>query len=301
MDLAELARAAQGPVRPRRGIQRGRRSLNRAPRQRKVRATKPAASDTLAATRELLTFARSAITDVKAKLFPALRAHETEFLQDSALVVEDDFADDLNDIMIEIRANAKRLADERASLVSRSLTGRVDHSHRRRFYKTIEDVIGIDLSLVADESGLTPILKLKTQENVGLITSIADEYLDKVERLVFESVIQGRSSSRSMIEEIVEIGGVTEARARFIARDQTAKLNAAMNRERNQALGIEEYIWRDSDDERVRKGKDGTENGPGSHRAKDGKTYRWDSPPPDTGHPGEDYQCRCTAEPVIVI
>ena len=32
---------------------------------------------------------------------------------------------------------------------------------------------------------------------------------------------------------------------------------------------------------------------------KDGKTFRWDTPPDDTGHPGEDYGCRCTAEPKL--
>lgn len=33
-----------------------------------------------------------------------------------------------------------------------------------------------------------------------------------------------------------------------------------------------------------------------SHAANDGKIFAWDNPPP-TGHPGEDYGCRCTAEP----
>ncbi len=46
------------------------------------------------------------------------------------------------------------------------------------------------------------------------------------------------------------------------------------------------YIWRTRDDEKVRP----------SHAANDGQIYAWDNPPP-TGHPGEDYGCRCTAEP----
>lgn len=46
------------------------------------------------------------------------------------------------------------------------------------------------------------------------------------------------------------------------------------------------YIWRTRDDERVRP----------SHAANNGKIFAWDNPPP-TGHPGEDYGCRCTAEP----
>jgi len=53
-----------------------------------------------------------------------------------------------------------------------------------------------------------------------------------------------------------------------------------------QARPTTHYIWRTRGDEKVRP----------SHAANDGKVFAWDSPPP-TGHPGEDYGCRCTAEP----
>ncbi len=46
------------------------------------------------------------------------------------------------------------------------------------------------------------------------------------------------------------------------------------------------YIWRTQRDGRVRP----------SHQENDGKIFAWDEPPP-TGHPGEDYGCRCWAEP----
>jgi len=46
------------------------------------------------------------------------------------------------------------------------------------------------------------------------------------------------------------------------------------------------YIWRTRGDNKVR----------ASHAANNGKIFAWDNPPP-TGHPGEDYGCRCTAEP----
>ena len=46
------------------------------------------------------------------------------------------------------------------------------------------------------------------------------------------------------------------------------------------------YIWRTSGDEKVRS----------SHAANNGKIFAWDNPP-ETGHPGEDYNCRCWAEP----
>jgi SPP1 gp7 family putative phage head morphogenesis protein len=46
------------------------------------------------------------------------------------------------------------------------------------------------------------------------------------------------------------------------------------------------YIWRTRGDNKVR----------ASHTANNGKLFAWDNPPP-TGHPGEDYNCRCIAEP----
>lgn len=48
------------------------------------------------------------------------------------------------------------------------------------------------------------------------------------------------------------------------------------------------YIWRTAGDSKVRP----------SHAANNGKIFAWDNPPP-TGHPGEDFGCRCTAEPYI--
>lgn len=48
------------------------------------------------------------------------------------------------------------------------------------------------------------------------------------------------------------------------------------------------YIWRTQRDGRVRP----------SHRENEGKIFAWDDPPP-TGHPGEDYGCRCWAEPYV--
>lgn len=47
------------------------------------------------------------------------------------------------------------------------------------------------------------------------------------------------------------------------------------------------YVWRTRGDGRVRP----------SHAANNGKIFAWNNPPP-TGHPGEDYGCRCIAETV---
>ena len=81
---------------------------------------------------------------------------------------------------------------------------------------------------------------------------------------------------------------VSDSRAKLIARDQVAKLNGELTKERQTDLGVTGYIWRTVGDERVRD----------EHADNDGQFFTWDSPP-STGAPGEDIQCRCWAEPVL--
>ena len=54
------------------------------------------------------------------------------------------------------------------------------------------------------------------------------------------------------------------------------------------ALGLLSYVWRSSDDDQVRT----------AHRENDDQVFLW-SQPPFGGHPGQDWNCRCTAEPII--
>jgi SPP1 gp7 family putative phage head morphogenesis protein len=96
-------------------------------------------------------------------------------------------------------------------------------------------------------------------------------------------------------ERIQERLGVVRSRAELIARDQTLKLYGQIQEARQTAAGIEEYTWSTSDDERVRS----------RHQELEGTTQRWDSPPivdRKTGrraHPGNDFQCRCAAIPIL--
>lgn len=55
-----------------------------------------------------------------------------------------------------------------------------------------------------------------------------------------------------------------------------------------EALQLDHYIWRSQDDARVR----------AAHAAYDDHVFAW-SDPPDGGHPGQAWNCRCTAEPII--
>jgi SPP1 gp7 family putative phage head morphogenesis protein len=156
--------------------------------------------------------------------------------------------------------------------------------------KGIKRVVGVDVFFsqpyLADE------IALFTSQNVSLISSIGNEAFRKVETIVYNGLQQGTSfkSIRDEIELLVdpEVGNI-RARANLIARDQVGKLNGQINFLRQNELGFKRYRWQTVGDERVRE----------SHEAKDGNIYSWDEPPADTGHPGEDFQCRCWAEPII--
>lgn len=288
MNLAEIVQARRAIEAPRARIRRSRR--------RRLRAARPAVAETVRLSRRIRSLAEPIRRALEERVFPLLLAEESEFLADSVSpVFTDRLVDELLAELDRIRRDHVDLSEQRARAVSEDMTRRTNEAHRRRFYGAVESVVGIDLAGIVDESNLRDVLALKTHENVGLIRTIPSDYFERIETLLIERVVQGRTPARSLIEELRELGAQTDRRARFIARDQTAKLNAAMNRERNQALGITEYIWRTSKDERVRE----------SHAKRNGKTFRWDDPPAggpaDGGHPGEAINCRCTAEPVITL
>lgn len=288
MDLVEIVRSQRAHARP------GNRQ-RRAIRERKLRASGTAASDILAATRAIRALTAPIQEAVAELIFPLIRRFDGSLTDAAPVAIHDDFAADLEAALNRIRSQHLELSNRRAAVVAESLVARANSRNRERFYASIEAFLGINVAALVDEAGLRPILRLKARENVNLITSIAEDYLGQVETLVFEHVITGRDSSKSMIEALRDLGAKSDRRAKFIARDQTAKLTAALNRERNQALGITEYVWRTVRDERVRE----------SHRKRNGKTFRWDDPPKggpaDGGHPGESINCRCTAEPRIVV
>ena len=131
-------------------------------------------------------------------------------------------------------------------------------------------------------------------DNAALIKDIPQRTLLQIRDLTVESLMSGQTVD-DMQQDIYDIMDermdVTDSRARLIARDQVAKLNGQLTKERQIGIGVDSYIWRTVGDERVRD----------THDMVDGNTYTWDNPPGETdgNHPGEDYQCRCWAETIL--
>ena len=135
-------------------------------------------------------------------------------------------------------------------------------------------------------------------ENVALIKSIPKDTLSEMQGIVSQGFQTGATLT-SIEKEIRNTYHVKRSSAKLLARDQIAKLNGELTKQQQTDAGVEEYIWSDSGDGRVRE----------SHHALNGKRFRWDDPPVVTPpgkpvrrcHPGQDYQCRCVALPVFDI
>ena len=129
-------------------------------------------------------------------------------------------------------------------------------------------------------------------ENVGLIKSIPEKYLQQVEGVVMRSYSAGRDLA-TMVKELKQLYPAASHRAELIARDQSNKANAVVNRARQMELGITEAIWQHS-----HAGKTPRPD----HVAANGKRYKITEGCLISGEyiqPGEEINCRCTSRPVL--
>lgn len=139
----------------------------------------------------------------------------------------------------------------------------------------------------AGHSGVQADILAARDRNIQLIENAHRAYSQQV-----RDVIEDPGTFGMRVEEIQariqERGNVSESRAELIARDQTLKLNSQITATRQMRAGVERYTWSTSQDERVRE----------EHAALEGEVFDWTSPP-EVGHPGQDFQCRCVAIPVV--
>ncbi|MBR8654205.1 minor capsid protein [Achromobacter sp. Marseille-Q0513] len=224
--------------------------------------------------------------DIEAKLMPAVANLQSAYVQDSWGV-------DVQTVVDELLAKwaskpFRKLADRLASNFVRTTLGVIDREQKKSF--------GIDVLQNSPE--IRAAMQAAAIQNANLIQSIPEQYLKSVANSVFTNLRTGLLP-RDVAKQIEEEYGVAQRRARFIARDQSAKINGELTKQRQIDAGYEFFEWMDSDDKRVRS----------SHReiadtdVGYGKgVYRWDDLPKNERgeriQPGSDYQCRCGSRPV---
>lgn len=129
--------------------------------------------------------------------------------------------------------------------------------------------------------------------NTTLIKGLGQKQIEDLNSTLSAANAQGLRHEE-IRDQIKERLGVSESRAKLIARDQTLKYNSSVHTAQAKDAGIAKFRWSTSHDGAVRP----------MHRALDGEIFAYDDPPitnddGDRNLPGEDYQCRCVALPII--
>jgi len=125
----------------------------------------------------------------------------------------------------------------------------IEDFNKRQENRVFKSILGVDP--FRNELYLEPLMDQFTKDNVNLIKTIPNDYFAQIERIVRGGVRSGKSAAQ-IGREIKAKAPTTKKRAAFIARDQTAKFNSDLARQRQKEVGLNYYIWRTVKDRRVR-------------------------------------------------
>jgi len=184
---------------------------------------------------------------------------------------------------------------------AREAAGTVDRFNKDKLNKTYKALVGIDLAM--DDPFITEMLNIFAEDNAELIINISDNVMSGIQTEITRGLRKGTRApqiAQKILGRVKDKEGFksvfakAETRAKLIARDQINKLNGDLNRQRQETVGVKKYIWRTSRDERVRD----------SHQL-EGEIFTWTGTKSESGkskprgglNPGEDFNCRCWAEP----
>ena len=184
-------------------------------------------------------------------------------------------------------AAERDLPDEmRAAIAERHVN--LEKHHRDKSISTFRTALGVDITPFLTQPEVAEWMGRKIDENVALIRTIQPRFHEAIAADITSQLMEtpfDQAALRDVLKRKYKSAGYN---LRRITRDQTNKMVGQLTEMRQGQLGIPKYRWSTSGDERVRP----------THRFNDGKIFEWAKPPP-TGHPGWDFQCRCTAAPIF--
>ena len=230
--------------------------------------------------------------DIAKEVMPLVRQLAPEYTQD-AVATTDAWSDLISNAMSFLFS---KWQNERVSAGASRIAGEFVQSSLKKSERDLKKSAGIDV--FSGNSVLQDYLKASAQQNTQLIKSIPAKYLEEVQTLVMANMRSGMRPG--YIEKALqEQFGVTQRRARFIARDQAGKIQGELAEKQQRGVGFEYFGWEDSDDERVRHWHHEISTRVTAYGV---GVYRWDNlplgPKGTPIKPGSDYACRCIPRPV---
>jgi len=164
----------------------------------------------------------------------------------------------------------------------------------KQFHGSVEIVEGLGLPFeftASDRERMTE--ELTENLELGIKGFVADR-LPTLRHMVEENLARGGRTDL-LAKKLQAEFGFAQRKAEFLADHETGLLVSKYRQHRYESLGVQEYIWSTSNDERVRP----------DHKALNGRRFSFMNPPivdratGRRGNPGEDYRCRCVAQPIL--
>lgn len=185
--------------------------------------------------------------------------------------------------------------------LSRTYVQAMSASTKGQAEKAIAKSFGVEFATIVDTPEIADALQAEMFNNAQYIKNIQSDYFGRVVQAVNDNYQGKLTQGQTLAKRLQSLGAMSDRQAKFLARDQTAKLAGSLTRIRQEAIGVDEYVWRNVKDRRV-VGAPGGKWKPtrehGDHWKREGKKYKYSDPPAD-GNPSQAPGCRCFAEPVL--
>lgn len=145
-----------------------------------------------------------------------------------------------------------------------------------------------DFNINARTKAIKNQLQAIYEKNYGLIKSIPSEIIERYRSAFLNNI--GSFDREAIYKQAKTFQGISNRRAKTIARDQTQKAVSGYTQARAQQLGFEYYQWVTAGDERVSTGK-------GGHKVLNGRIYKYSEPGAivdnygNKGHPSTRVNC----------
>lgn len=138
----------------------------------------------------------------------------------------------------------------------------VERIHRGKWIAAVRAGTSVDLSTILTGFPVEETVETFVARNVALVRNISDQAQARIADAVFRGY-EARTPAREVAKEVREATGMGRRRAIGIAGDQSSKLSAALDTQRQIEAGLEFFKWRSSHKLHFRP----------EHAARDGKVY----------------------------
>jgi SPP1 gp7 family putative phage head morphogenesis protein len=160
----------------------------------------------------------------------------------------------------------------------------------------------VRMSLAGELRGVVGgVVMEQIRRNAGIIRTLPLNISRDVTAYLQRESQKGRRAAEIAKEIQLRFPENSRANAQLITRTEVSKISTALTRARAEEIDLPWYIWRTSQDQRVR----------GSHKIMEGVLVRWAEPPSSEllageksvgkYHAGEVFNCRCYPEPVLSL